>query len=605
MHPFEEDINPNLETPGEDFSKVELVKLESRGLRGRLHQDLRDLSGDDIAWESAQIAKSHGIYLQWNRAKTGKEKDWMYMLRVSIPGGGPIRPEGWRVLDDLSERYTADTAGSPSLKVTTRQNIQFHWIKKKNLVDLVARVAETGFYGLNGCGDNVRNVVGCPVSAFSSTYDAHAMAMKFGDYFRLPASAHIEVFEIDPKYARSPEEHFQYGRGLLNRKFKVAFSAVYQDESTGRWVADNCVELRTNDIGVAPIVEEGRVERFQVYIGGGQGEKIRKPTFSALGEPLGVFDQETLLGGLDAIVRVHQRWGDRQNRHWSRLKYVLFKQGMAWFHKELRDLGVDFEPPREDLDHGERMLHHGWIKQPSNGLYTYGAFIENGRIIDGPNGRLKTMVRHLMENYPVKLMTTPNQDLLFTDIPEAAKEEFEAEMGRFGYGLRACREYSVLRKHSVACVGLDTCGLAFTDSERFLPGLIDELEALGFGELSESIGVSGCEAQCSRPGTKAVGWVGAAKNRYQLKLMGTEDGRHQGQAVSDSTGKYYLMMVPRQEVVTVTKVLFSLYMAMRRPKESLGYFHRRLGMEAVVEHLKSNPETGELMEKTYDHPNRA
>lgn len=604
MHPFQEDIKPNLATPEEDLSKTELVKLESRGVRGQLHEHLRDLSRDDIAWESAQVAKSHGIYLQWNRAKTGKEKDWMYMVRISIPGGGPIGPEGWRVLDDLSSKYTADSEGRPSVRVTTRQNIQFHWVKKKDLVELVRRVAETGFYSLNGCGDNVRNVVGCPVSAFSELYDAHALARKFGDYFRLPAAAHVEVFEVDPKYLRSPDEQFRYGKKLLNRKFKIAFSALHE-EGSGRLVADNCVELRTNDIGVAPVLERGGVEAFQVYIGGGQGEKNRKPTFSALGQPLGVFGKEDLLRGLDAIVRVHQKWGDRQNRHWSRLKYVLLQQGMEWFQQQVRDLGVDFEPPREGLDHGERMLHHGWIKQPSNGLYTYGAFIENGRIIDGPNGRLKTMVRHLMETYPIRLMTTPNQDLLFCDIPEGARGEFEEEMRRFGFGLRAGSDYSALRKHSVACVGLDTCGLAFTDSEKFLPGLIDELEGLGFGEMKESIGVSGCEAQCSRPGTKALGWVGAAKNRYQLKLMGTEDGKHQGRAVSDGTGKYYLMMVPRQEVVTVTKALLSYYLANRRPQETLGYFHHRVGMEAVVEHLKSNPETEKLMEKTYDHPNRA
>ncbi|MFQ5892827.1 MAG: nitrite/sulfite reductase, partial [Nitrospinota bacterium] len=480
-----------------------------------------------------------------------------------------------------------------------------HWVKKPNLVDLVRRIAEAGFYSANGCGDNVRNLIGCPVSSHSTLYNANAMARRFGQFFRLPAEAHIEIFAVNPKYMRTPDERFHYGKSLLNRKFKVGFSAIHFDEAQGRWVPDNCVELRAQDIGIAPLFENGAVRRFQVYIGGGQGEKTRKPSISSLGLPLGIFREENLLKGLDAIVQVHQEWGDRQNRHWARIKYVVLKQGMEWFRNEVRNLKVDFEPPDPQLDYGDRHLHHGWMRQPLDGLYTYGAFIENGRIIDGPNGQLKAMVRHLMETYPVKLMATPNQDLLFTEVPEDARDAFEADMQRFGYGQRHGKDYSPLRKHAVACVGLDTCSLAFTDSEKFLPSMMDELEALGFGDLRESIGVSGCEAQCSRPATKAIGWVGAAKNRYQLKLMGTDDGRHQGLALSNSHGKYYLMLVPREEVVTVTKTLFTSYLANRQPGETLGYFHHRMGMEAIIDHLKNNPETAPLMEKTYTHPNRA
>lgn len=604
FHPFADDIKPNFLTPEEDFSKTELAKIASDGVRGTLAEEVRDLSRDDLEWDAAQIAKSHGIYLEWNRAKTGKEKDWMYMVRISVPGGGPLNAAQWAIFDELADEYTANLEGKPSLRITTRQNIQFHWVKKPAVVDLVGRIARTGFYSLNGCGDNVRNVVGCPASMHSTVYDAHSAASTFGAYFRLPSAPHVQVFGVDPEYIRTPEEHFSYGRNLLNRKFKLGFSAVHFDEASSRWVPDNCVELRSHDVGVAPILEGGSVSRFQVYIGGGQGEKNRKATFCALGEPFGVFHEEELLRGLDAIVKVQERWGDRENRHWSRLKYVLFKMGMEWFQREVRELGVEFEPPRADFDYGERHLHHGWSRQPDNGLYSFGAFIENGRIIDGPNGRLKAMVRHVMDTYPVNLMTTPNQDVIFTDVPAEARQEMEGDLARFGFGLRGGKEYSPLRLHSVACVGLDTCRLAFTEAEKFLPSLLDELEEMGYGELKESIGVSGCEAQCSRPATKALGWVGSAKNRYQLKLLGTEDCRHQGIPVSDASGKYYLMLVPREEVATVTKALFDNYLAGRRPGETLGYFHRRLGLDGVVSYLKENPATAHLMDKTYDHPNR-
>jgi sulfite reductase beta subunit-like hemoprotein len=414
-----------------------------------------------------------------------------------------------------------------------------------------------------------------------------------------------------------PKERFQYGPNLLNRKFKIAFSAIHFDEEKGLCVPDNCVELRTNDIGVAPIPDHdssGKVRRFQVYIGGSQGERIGYPTFSALGEPFGIFTEDQLLKGLDAIVHVHQEWGDRQNRHWARMKYVLYKMGIEWYRKQVSDRGVSFDPPDFNFEYGARDLHHGWIRQQqqkqqsNNGLLCYGAFIENGRIIDdSPNGQLKKMVRYLMDNYPVYLFTTPNQDLLFTNIPENDKERFEKDMRSFGYGLRNGRTYSQLRVLSGACVGKDTCRLTYTDSEKFEPYLIDELESK-WGDMAESIGVTGCEKQCFRPATKTIGWVGTGLNMYMLKLGGTEDGRHQGGSLidPDTPDKIYLRNVPRKDVVTVTDALFEFYASNRLPEEArpggMGYFFRRVGTKTITEWLKNNQRTANLMAKPSMNP---
>ncbi|MGH7381269.1 MAG: nitrite/sulfite reductase [Candidatus Methylomirabilales bacterium] len=597
------EINPNLRTPLEHLSKNEHAKLASNWIRGNLPGDFRDTSVADLSWESEQLAKSHGIYLEWNRAKTGKEKEWMYMIRISIPGGGPITREQWMVLDELSERFTVNPEGSPSLRVTTRQNIQLHWVKKEHVIEVVRGVAESGFYSLNGCGDNVRNVMGCPASPFSKIYDANAWAQKAGRYFRLPTAAFIEIFGIDPHYLRDPEERFQYGPNLLNRKFKIGFSAIHLDEEKQTYVPDNCVELRTNDIGIAPIVEGDRVTKFQIYIGGSQGERNGKPTFSALGEPFGIARESELLKILDGIVQVHQEWGDRQNRHWARMKYVLLKQGMNWFRDQVRRVsGDDFEMPNPIHDYGSRHLHHGWMVQPSDGRLCYGAFIENGRIIDGPNGRLKAMVRCVMQKFPVQLMTTPNQDILFTNLPPEARSECEAYLKSFRYGMRHGRPYSRLRLLSGACVGRDTCQLTYTDAEKFEPFLVDELEQK-WGEMAESIGVTGCERQCFRPATKTIGWVGMGLNRYQLKLGGTEDGKHQGEPLRDpETGEMYLRSVPRAEVAKVTDALFEFYVANRLSGEGMGYFHRRVGPAAIIRYLQSNPTTAELMKTTYKSP---
>jgi sulfite reductase (NADPH) hemoprotein beta-component len=242
------------------------------------------------------------------------------------------------------------------------------------------------------------------------------------------------------------------------------------------------------------------------------------------------------------------------------------------------------------------MMHHGWHVQPSNGLLSRGVFIENGRVTDeSPNGRLKTMVRDLVRNHPVSVHLTPNQDILFTDIPPDAKDGFEAALASYGFGRRNGAPYSRLRTLSGACVGRDTCKLTYTDSERFEPKLVDDLERMGWGDMAESIGVTGCERQCFRPGTKTIGLVGSGKDRYQFKVMGTEDGRHQGVPLTSEDGMAYLHNVPGAKVAVVIDALFRYYRENGGERESLGLFHRRVGLRAIIERLSEDPATAELM----------
>lgn len=595
---------PNFKTPEEDFCKEEKNKLGANYAEGSLFEDFRDEDKPDVAWESEQIAKSHGIYLEFDRAKTGREKDWSYMIRITIPGGGPLNREQWQILDDLATQYTSGPRSKPSIRFTTRQNIQYHWVEKENLIPMIQGIASSGYFTLNGCGDNTRNVMACPLSKYSTLFNANAWARKAADYFELPRSAHIKVFAIDPEYLRSDDEDkskkkFQYGKGLLNRKFKIAFSTLQRLED-GSVVPDNCVELLTNDLGVAPVWDGKAVSGYQVFIGGGQGERNGKPSMATLAKPLAlVSDEDKLLEVMDAVVAVHQEWGDRQNRHWARLKYVVKAQGIEWYRERMAErLGYQLEKPIDDLDVGPRELHHGWQTLESNGKLAYGAFIENGRITDeSPNGKLQTMMRKAMDTFDIEAYITPNQDVLFTGLE--SKAEFSNLLASHGFGTRNGKAYSTLRMHSGACVGRDTCRLTYTDSEKFEPELIDQLEEMGWGDLKESIGITGCERQCFRPSTKSIGLVGTGLNRYQLRLMGSEDARNQGQQLlSEDKSVSYLRSIPREEVATVIDALFKNYQENRQNGESLGYFHQRVGLQNVINFLKNNPNTSELMENT-------
>ncbi len=596
---------PNFKTDPELYHPTEKIKANSLFVARETFVQFREDHQKHVSIDVETFAKSCGIYLEFDRTKTGGvyEVDWAYMIRISIPGGGLITPLQWNLFDELSEKYTVNPhLTKPSLRLTTRQNIQFHWVSKKGVLDIVKTLAENDKRSINGCGDNTRNVMGCPLSAYSGLFNANAWAQKAGAYFQLPLEPYIKVFEINPNLIRKPGESFKYGPNLLNRKFKIAFTTAHRSPETGKIVPDNCVEALTHDLAIAPIFEKDKVTAFQIYVGGGQGERNGFPTMCALAQPLGIVSEDKLMPTLDAVVSVHQEYGDRENRHWARLKYVIKKKGIEWYREQVSArLGFPLQRPNPTLDIGDRHLHHGWSKLPTTGKWAFGMFVENGRIIDGsPNGNLKTLTREIVKKYKINVMITPNQDLLFMDIDDAAKKDFENDLKKHGYGLRDGKPYSPLRLRSGACVGRDTCRLTYTDSERFEPELIDELEKRGWGPMMESIGITGCERQCFRPATKTIGLVGTGLNRYQFKLMGDETARYQGVPVIDANGQtMHLRSVPREKVADVIETLFKFHKAGAKNNETMGAYHRRIGMPAIITHLKENPVTSPLMERPF------
>jgi len=531
------------------------------------------------------------------------------MIRLALPGGGVLNAARWNVLDDIARKYTVSDQGLPSLRLTTRQCVQFHWVKKVDLMKLMQEVALTDFFALNGCGDNTRNIMACPLSRFSTLYNAHADAMKFAKFFQLPGAAHIQVFEIDTSKKRwiddeadaTPGARFAYDDGLLNRKFKIAISTAHRNPETGKAEYDNCVEMRTNDLGYSPIIENDKVVAFQMFIGGGQGERNGKPTFSTLSRPLGIVTPDQLQPAMDAVVKVHQEWGDRKNRHWARLKYVVLAQGIEWYQNEVRNLGVKLDEPNPNFDPGPRPMHHGWHTQESNGKLARGVWVECGRIINRNGYNALDMARELVNKFDTELTVTANQDLIFTNLDPAVKSEFDAVLNSFTSQRSGGRKISRLRSLSGACVGLPTCRLSYTDSEEFGPELFERLEDMGYGDMQESVGITGCERQCFRPGTKTVGWIGQGPDMYMLKIGGDEGGRHQGTPIVED-GKMFLRQVSREHVALVTGALFDFWKQDKQGDEDVGAFVRRVGHLGVLNYFRAQPQLAPVLAKTAKTP---
>jgi len=599
----------------------ELLKQKYGVLGGaELKKELEDSSKPDVEEDVHIHLKPHGIYIQFDRGiPKQKEKDWTFMVRSSVWGGGEISRIQWMGLSSLADLYSSDDDGEPSMRLTTRQSIQFHHVKKENLLKLVQGLIDINKPTLNGCGDNVRNVVACPHR--SEIFNPQELAHKIAQYFQLPYEEYLKIFYPGKEYVSNSEEHFEYDIRGLPRKFKIAIGGYYYDEEAGGEVRCNCPDVLSNDVGIVPLIKDKKVIGYQLYIGGGLGQKNTKATFATLGVPFGIFNTyEELIAGLDAIVRVQQQIGDRAHRHWARFKNVLIKKGLEAEGKTIDDLVLQKEDIREimikgaewfrgqtaqldvkislpvDIELGELNRHHGWSRQ-NDWKYSYGLWIQNGRLTNtNPQGKVKDLVDNIVREINPTTSITPYQDILFTNITAEGKKTIEKLLADFG-----CGNYSRLRMITQACVGLNTCSIAVAESERYFQPLLTELEESGYGNTEGvSIGISGCERHCSRNVRHDISIEGKGMGIYQIKLM---LGDVKTEVANDLlyNDRKYLRCVLQCDIPGVIKALIDNYTKNRLPEEtSMSLFHKRIGVNAILEYLKRNSETAKALDKTYD-----
>lgn len=602
-----------------ELSSDEINKRDNTYLGGeKLKKELEDLSKPDVDKDLHINLKPNGIYIQFDRSLVKEKiKDWFFLVRIPFSGGGDISADEWLKISELAEKYSRDEDGFSSIRLTTRQTIQFHRVKKNLLLPLVHELIEISRPTLNACGDNSRNITASPVK--SNIFDANALAQKIAKYFQLPLEEHYKIFNstfAGEKQATT----FHYDKLGLPRKLKIGIGGYYIDQETETEVRCNAPDILTNDIAIAPIVENKRVAGYQVYIGGSLGQKNRKITFPSLAGALGILKSEDdLMRGLNAIVYLFQQIGDRKNRHWSRLKNILYSKGLeisgkkiedviyneeefnsvrdlgiSWYAEEIKKLGAEFSDPIK-LDLGKVTLHHGWQKQFDD-KYSFGLWIENGRIKNTNHfGKVKKMIEEIALKVNPNIRITPFQDLLITDIEGNKKELLDSILHEYNYG-----NFSPLRTNSLACVGLSTCGLAVAESEKFLNPLINELGKRGFGNLEGiSIGISGCERHCSRNVRYDISLEGKTDGEYQLKLLFGEPGKEHLAADLIYDGKKYLRRIPQKDATNVISILIENFLMNKRGDEkNISVFHKRIGIGKIIQLFEENEATKHLMQHT-------
>lgn len=552
---------------------AEAAKAASHYLRGTLPEELAQ---DEPAFSKPAIGvlKFHGIYQQEDRdlRKTSVKKITA-MVRVGVPGG-VLSPDQYLALDRL-----ADLADE-SLRITTRQDIQYHQVPKARLRELIRTLNENWLSTLAACGDVVRNVVSCPAPFESDQRrDLFAYVSFISKSLKPKTNSYYEVW-IDGEKAMSAEEpegevEPLYGQTYLPRKFKIAFA----------FPGDNTTDIYANDIGIVPHYEEGAVTGFTILAGGGMGQSAGvKASHPRLAEPVCSIgpSREELLQVCEAIVSIHRDFGNRINRKLARLKYVLDAWGIEKFKQELEQrVGRSLARPKT-LNWHRAEDYLGWQRQGSdaagNPVWFVGVRIISGRVRDfDAEQQIRTGLRTVVERYRPGVRLTAQQNVYLTNVSDRDRSAIAALLSE--HGILEPEALPPILRHALACPALPTCGLAITESERILPQVVaevqEELNRVGLPDQVIHLRTTGCPNGCARPYTAEIGIVGASVDMYTIYLGASMLGTRLGSAFATN--------VKRHQIVNLLRPVLTHYREARLPNELFGDFCHRLGTEALRE----------------------
>jgi len=545
------------------LSADERMKDKSDYLRGTIAEGLLDrITGAVPSADDVKLMKFHGIYqqddrdLRDERRRQKLEPAFQFMIRVRLPGG-VCTPAQWLKLDELARAH-----GGETLRITTRQTFQFHWVLKDSLRPIIQGLHDTLLDTVAACGDDSRGVM-CTVDPQSSRFHAEvaAMAKRVSDHVIPKTRAYHEIWYGDARVASSePEEPF-YGRTYMPRKFKIGFALP----------PSNDIDVYAQDLGFIAIGGPEGLVGFNVVIGGGMGRTDQAPeTYPRLASLIGFVPADRVIACADAVMTVQRDYGDRKDRQRARFKYTIDDKGLDWIKAEIeRHMGSPLEEARPFAftSNGDS---YGWNSTP-DGRHHRTVHIQNGRL----DLRLLDALRDVARIHRGAFRMTPNQNVIIAGVREEDRAGIDAVLAEHGLEVDGT---TVLRRNAIACVALPTCGLAMAESERYLPGLIDKIEAIlaenGLSEEPITVRMSGCPNGCSRPYIAEIGFTGRAPGKYNLYLGGGFHGERLNRMVRENVGEPVILEVLADAI--------GRYARERQPGEHFGDFTIRAGIVREV-----------------------
>jgi len=549
------------DAPVKKLTHNEEIKAAIPTLAGTLAATFNNPANDHFSEDDNQFLKFHGSYQQDDRdlRKTGKK--YIMMIRGRIPGG-VMTAKQYGVFDQLATDY-----GNNTLRITTRQSIQFHGVVMAGLQPLVKKINECLLSTLAACGDVNRNVLAPATPAYTKAReevyaDAHKVAMALAPQTKSYHSIWIDGVQLDNDAAEN--KNFVdplYGKTYLPRKFKIAFVIP----------PVNDLDVYTNCLGFIAVVENDKLIGYNLAVGGGMGRSHgNEATYARMADVIGFFTPDKIVEVAKAVLTIHRDFGDRTDRKHARLKYVVAERGVPFIQAEVNKRAGITLAPNKPYSFTTTSDLLDWRKAV-DGSWFLGLFVSMGRVKDVDGCKMKTGLRQVADKFPsVEFRRTANQNLILANVSDADKAGITAILS--AHGVKTENQTSILHAASMACPSLPTCGLGLAESERALPGMVARLEKLlaEVGLPGEEIIIrsTGCPNGCARPYMAEIAFVGKAPGRYQVWLGGDVSGTRLNKVWKD--------VVKEPELETEFRPVFERFAKERNAGERFGDWSQRV-----------------------------
>jgi sulfite reductase beta subunit-like hemoprotein len=516
---------------------VERLKHEKGGLAV-----LDDLPGMIAAGYEA-VPEEDLVRLQWYGLYHDKPKLGTFMMRVKVPGG-ILTPAALRTIGDISRRF-----GRGHGELTTRQNIQLHWLAMERLPEVLATLDAAGLTTAGACGDNVRNITGCPVGGIDrdELFDCREVVREAAD-----------TFLRRREYSDLP------------RKLKITIAACPHSCNAPEM---HCIALVGMRCSGAP--------GFAVKVGGGLS------TWPRLADDLGVFvPLEAAVEVLRAILDV---WREdrryRLSRARARLKFMVDDLGPQRFRQRVEDRlgrpladGAVPSPPVGEMDHAG--IHPQ--RQPGQVYAGFPAYL--GLMSGDQMVRLADLAAEIA-GPDGEIRLTRRQNFILSGIPEARAAELVERVAAIGFPLGPGH----LRRLAIACTGNPFCNFTVAETKGRLRQIVEHLES-AFGESAAALGelrlnLDGCPHACAHHWIGDIGLQGTT-----LRERGPGGERMQGYDLflrggigrDAAIGRPVLRRVPGDVVHLAIERLCRAYLDRRLASETIQTFFTRLSDEQLV-----------------------
>jgi sulfite reductase (ferredoxin) len=486
-----------------------------------------------------------GIYTQGDGVGVTGGKDGQgnasefFMMRIGLPNG-LLTSRQLRVIGELTQKYARNLAD-----ITTRQNIQLHWLTIEALPEIVEALTAVGLSPKGMCGDVVRNVTGCPLAGL----DAHELV-----------DASPLALEIAHKLTANPEFY------NLPRKFKVTVSGCPV------W----CSYPEINDVALTAI-RRGDEVGYTLRVGGGLSTEphiaVRIPVF---------IPQTKAVAVVEAVLRIFKEQTElRENRTRARLKYLFMRHGwtaesMLVAIEEKLGTKLDPSPVSEDATPDDVYRDHiGVTPQRQAGLSAIGASVLRGRLTGDQLIQLADLAEKFGDGH---LRATIMQNIIVANVPNARTREVVERLNQIGLQV----EVSPFWRGAIACTGTEFCKLAIAETKGFAKWLVSEMEERlpGFDQQIR-LHVTGCTNSCGQSWIADIGLEGK-----KIKKDGAMVDAFYF-CVGGAVGKYAAIArqigfrAAAEDCPAAIERLLRSYLAARAPGEDLRAYFARTGDETL------------------------